>query len=241
MNTAFRGQEPKWELKPWLFEPLISSNSDNPIVKNLNYVELNIAATVDTIAKPGIKKTILLRTSKFTRLLNAPVRIALAMALDQPDQREFTQHFQPVAVLLEGKFTSAYKGRIAMNPDSLRVLNPVYDGAQTAMIVVGDGDVIANNANVKDGEKFAYPLGYDIYTKQQFGNKDFIVNAMNYLCGDSALLTIRTKQLQLRMLDGVKAATYRTQWQVINMVIPVALIMLLGMVWAWIRKEKYAK
>jgi ABC-2 type transport system permease protein len=105
--------------------------------------------------------------------------------------------------------------------------------------VVSDGDVIANK--FRHADKFVYPLGYDIYTQTQYGNRDFIVNCMNYLCGDENLLTIRTKQLKLRLLDEKKALTFRTRMQIINMAIPIVLIVLLGIIWAWIRKQKYAK
>jgi len=239
LNTAAPGEQPRFQIFPWVFEPLISNNnSENPIVRNLNMIEFNVASTLDTIAQPGIKKTILLRTSKFTRLLNAPARISVDMARMQPEAKLFNQPYQPVAVMLEGKFTSAFKDRITLSPDTLKLLGYKPDGVKTSMIVVSDGDVIINN--VKHSEKFAYPLGYDIYTNQQFGNKDFIVNCMNYLCGDSALLTVRTKHLQLRLLDTAKAQNYKTQWQMINMLIPIGLIMLLGLVIAVVRRQKYA-
>jgi ABC-2 type transport system permease protein len=240
LNTAFPGEQPRFQLYPWVFEPLIANNnSQNPIVKNLNLLEFNIASTIDTIGHAGIKKTILLRTSKFTKLLNAPARIAVDMARLQPDQQQYNQSFQPVAVLLEGKFESAFKDRITMSDDTLKMIGFKAQGVNTSMIVVSDGDVIIND--VKRNEQYAYPLGFDKYTQQQYGNKDFIVNCMNYLCGDSALLTVRTKQLQLRLLDTAKAQTYRTQWQFINMLVPVGIIILLGIVLAFVRKEKYAK
>jgi len=240
LNTAFPGEQPRFQLYPWVFEPLIANNnSQNLIVKNLNLIEMNVASTIDTIGQPGIKKTILLRTSKFTRLLNAPARIAVAMARLKPDPQQYNQGFQPVAVLLEGKFESAFKDRINMSDDTLKLLGFKKEGEKTSMIVVSDGDVVIND--VKKNEKYAYPLGFDKYTQQQYGNKDFIVNCMNYLCGDSALLTVRTKQLQLRLLDTAKAQTYRTQWQLINMLLPVGIIILLGIVLAYVRKQKFAK
>ena len=202
-------------------------------------IEFNIASTIDTIAQPGIKKTILLRTSKFTRMLNAPVRIDVNMARMQPEAKIYNQPYQPVAVLLEGAFTSGFKDRINIAADTLKMLGYKDHGVKTSMIVVSDGDVIIND--VKRNEKYAYPLGYDKYTRQQFGNKDFIVNCMNYLCGDSALLAVRTKQLQLRLLDTAKAQNYKTQWQIINMLIPIGLIALLGLIIAAVRRQKYAK
>jgi gliding motility-associatede transport system auxiliary component len=239
LNMAYPGQQPQFKPFPWFFEPLISSTSDNPIVKNLNLIELNLANTIDTIAVRGIKKTILLTTSKYTRLMNSPARVSLAMAQMKPDERQFTRSFEPVAVLLEGKFTSLYKDRIDMPKDSINAMGFTAESIPTSMIVVSDGDVIANA--VRHSDNFTYPLGYDIYMKTQFGNRDFIINCMNYLCGDENLLTIRTKQLTLRLLDGKKAVTFRTRLQIINMVIPITLIILLGIIMTWIRKQKYAK
>jgi ABC-2 type transport system permease protein len=240
LNTAIRGEQPRFKLFPWVFKPLISNTtSNNPIVRNLNLIEFNIASTIDTIGQPGIKKTILLSSSKFSKLLNAPARINLNLAYMQPDQQQYNQSYQPVAVLLEGKFESAFKDRINMGADTLKMLGYKAEGEKTSMIVVSDGDIAIND--VKRSENYAYPLGYDKYTQQQYGNKDFIVNCMNYLCGDSALLTVRTKQLQLRLLDTTKAQTYRTQWQLINMLVPIGLIILLGIVLAYVRKQKYAK
>ncbi|MGP8215777.1 MAG: gliding motility-associated ABC transporter substrate-binding protein GldG [Bacteroidia bacterium] len=243
LNSAFPGEQPRIQLYPWLFEPLISPSGNNPIVRNLNLVEFKYASTIDTIQQPGIKKTILLTTSKATRLLNAPVRISFDMVRIQPDAKQFNQGFQPVAVLLEGKFTSAFKGRLDINPDTLKMLGYKPDGVNTSMIVVSDGDVIINEVDRNKNE--AYPLGYDGYTykvtQQIYGNKDFIVNCMNYLCGDSALLTVRTKQLKLRLLDRDKAHKYKTQLQITNMVVPIGLIVLLGIALAVLRKRKYAR
>lgn len=249
LNSAFPGQQPKIELYPWVYEPLVSPplNSNNPIVKNLNLVEFKYCSTIDTIQQVGIKKTILLTTSKTTRLLNAPARISFDIVRQKADPQQYDQGFQPLAVLLEGKFVSAFKdriGSIGVSPDSLKsVMHYKDESVPTAQIVVSDGNVVINEVEPDKGE--AYPLGYDKYTykvtQQIYGNKDFIVNCMNYLCGDSALLNVRTKQLKLRLLDRERAAKYKTQWQVINMVVPVGLIIVLGIIIAYFRRKKYAK
>lgn len=246
LNSAFPGQQPRIELYPWIYEPLVSPplNSNNPIVKNLNLVEFKYASTIDTIQQPGIKKTILLTTSKTTRLLNAPARISFDIVRMKADPQQYDQGFQPLAVLLQGKFTSAFKDRINLSPDTLKLLGfKAQCDTPTAQIVVSDGDVVINDVEQSKGE--AYPLGYDKYTykvtQQIYGNKDFIVNCMNYLCGDSALLNVRTKQLKLRLLDRERAHVYKTQWQLINMLVPVGIIILLGIIIAYVRKRKYAK
>lgn len=239
LNVAFKGEQPRWQRYPWYFNPLISPKSDNPIVKNLNLIELNLASTLDTVGAKGIKKTILLTTSRETKLINAPARVSLALAKMSPDPAQFQQSFEPVAVLLEGKFESLYKDRLTKQLDTSKALAFKPEGIKTAMIVVADGDIISNAVRTSDNH--AYPLGFDIYAEQQFGNNDFIVNCMNYLCGDGALLTVRTKQLELRLLDEKKAHLFAIQWELINMLIPIGIIMLLGLVLAWVRKTKYAK
>ncbi|HXP50557.1 MAG TPA: gliding motility-associated ABC transporter substrate-binding protein GldG, partial [Bacteroidia bacterium] len=207
LNSAFPGESPRIQLYPWPYEPLVSPTSNHPIVRNLNLVEFRYASTIDTIEQPGIKKTILLTTSKLTRLLNAPARISFDIVRMKPDPKQYDQGFQPLAVLLEGKFTSAFKDRVNMSPDTLKLLGYLDHSVNTSMIVVSDGDVVINE--VERNKNQAYPLGYDGYTykvtNQMYGNKDFIVNCMNYLCGDSALLSVRTKQLKLRLLDREKA------------------------------------
>ncbi len=239
VNTALKGEQPQWKLEQWFYEPLIAPSGTNPIVKNLNLVELNMASTLDTIRVPGIKKTILLATSKSTMLRSAPARISMGITHLHLSQDIFKMKFQPVAVLLEGKFTSLYKGRL---PDAV-ANSPKYgfkaESKPTAMIVVSDGDVIRNELEYNGTN--ALPLGQDRWTKEMYSNKDFILNSMNYLCGDSALLQVRGRELQIRLLDNKRAKLQQTQWQIINLVVPVFLIILLGLILAAIRKAKYAK
>jgi ABC-2 type transport system permease protein len=237
INNALKGDQPQWDLAQWFYEPLIGPTGKSPIVKNLNLVEFNLASTLDTIRVPNVKKTILLATSKSTKLQSAPARISTGLAHLHLDETQFKKSFQPVAVLLEGKFTSLFKGRIPSPYDG-----PKYyflpESKPTAMIVVSDGDVIRNETDYNGTN--ALPLGEDKYTKQLYSNKDFVLNCMNYLCGDSNLLPVRGRELQIRLLDGKKAKLQKTQWQVINLVAPVLLIIFLGLILAAVRKAKYA-
>ena len=249
INTALRGEQAHWEMVPWFYEPLISPTGNCPIVKNLNLVEMNVASTIDTIKVPGIKKTILLTTSKNTKLQNGSfARISFQMAIkiahlaqsdkDQLEEAQFKSPFQPVAVLLEGKFPSLYRNRIPF-PYNTPKYNFLSESKPTAMIVVSDGDVIRNET--ESGGRSALPLGVDFYTRQMYSNNDFVLNCMNYLCGDSTLLNVRGRQLQIRLLDDKKAKTDKTEWQIINLVVPVLLIIFLGLIFAAVRRAKYAK
>lgn len=239
VNMALRGEQPQWELAQWFYEPLIGSTGKSPIVKNLNLVEFNIASTLDTIKVPGIKKTILLVTSKSTRLERSPARISTAITQLHLTEDLFRLSFQPVAVLLEGKFTSLYKGRIPHPYDTAKKFDFTSESKPTAMIVVSDGDVIRNETGY--GGRMALPLGEDKYSQQLYSNKDFVLNCMNYLCGDSNLLAVRGRELQIRLLDNKKVKLQKTQWQVINLAVPVLLIILFGLGLAAARKAKYTK
>lgn len=238
INVALRGQPPQWQLAQWFYEPLVAPAGNSTIVKNLNLVELNIASTLDTIAVRHVKKTILLTTSKSTKLESSPARISTAITQFHLSEDLFPKSFQPVAVLLEGTFTSLYKGRIPY-PYNTSKYYFLPESKPTAMIVVSDGDVIRNETAYNG--HVALPLGQDKYTQQTYNNKDFILNCMNYLCGDSSLLSVRGRELQLRLLDDKKVKLQKTQWQVINLVVPVLLIIILGLIWAAVRKSKYAR
>jgi ABC-2 type transport system permease protein len=157
---------------------------------------------------------------------------------EQLEEAQFKKPYQPVAALLEGKFKSLYAGRIPY-PYNTPKYNFLSESKPTAMIVVSDGDVIQNDVEVKD--RNALPLGWDRYARQLYSNSDFVLNCMNYLCGDSALLNVRGRQLEIRLLDDKKAKLEKTKWQVINLVVPVLLIILLGVVLAAVRKARYAK
>lgn len=249
INTAMRGEQAQLELYQWFYEPLIGPTGNSSIVKNLNQVEFNMASTLDTIRVPGIKKTVLLATSKNTKLqMASPARISYKTAVDvarlpqsereQLEEAQFKEKYQPVAVLLEGKFTSNYKGRVPY-PYNTSKFYFLPESKPTAQIVVADGDVISNETEYHD--TYAMPLGADKWTKQTYSNKDFILNCMNYLCGDSNLLPVRGRQLQIRLLDGKRAEIQKTKWQIINLVVPVLLIILLGLILMAVREAKYAK
>ena len=107
------------------------------------------------------------------------------------------------------------------------------------MIVVSDGDVIINQIQLSNGKLYPLPLGYDKHTRQTFGNKEFILNSINYLCDDSGLISVRSKKLKLRLLDKIKINKNRTLWQTINVLMPVVLILIFGFIQRFRRKRKY--
>ena len=228
----------KYKLMPWFYFPLLSQSNNHPIVNNINLVKGEFTSTVDTINIPGIKKTYLLSTSKYTNLQNSPARIDARFAYMEHNLEMFNKTYQTVDVLLEGQFESLYKNHLLPGLDSIPEIKFKENSIPTKMIVIADGDVIKNAVQRSAGR--AYPLGYDIYSQQTYGNKNFIMNAINYLCDDSGLIEVRSRELKLRMMDRKKVTDEKIKWQAINTVLPIALIILFGVLQAFLRKRKFA-
>lgn len=225
------------ELFPWLYYPEIRSDNNHFITKYLNSVKTTFVSSVDTVGdSPDIKRTILLKSSEYSRQAHVPVRLSLEIIGRQPNPNAFNEGQLPVAVLLEGKFVSLYKNRSTAN-----LANSISDfkteSEETKLIVVGDGD-IARNEVASNGEVF--PLGYDRNTGLNYkGNSEFLLNAVNYLCGDEALMSLRLRELKLRLLDKQRILKERTFWQIVNVVAPVIIVLLFAAVLLFIRKRRY--
>ena len=116
--------------------------SEHPIVRNLNAIRTEFISSIDTVRAKGIKKTILLKTSPYSRIFNAPVLISLSILQNEPDQRMYQAPPQTVAVLLEGSFKSNYQNRIAPEIENDENIGFLSESAPTRMIVVSDGDII---------------------------------------------------------------------------------------------------
>ncbi|OIP02788.1 MAG: gliding motility-associated ABC transporter substrate-binding protein GldG [Bacteroidetes bacterium CG2_30_32_10] len=243
MITGKVGNQPEISLVPWYFFPIITPLIKHPIVNNLNSIKFEFASTLDTIGAVGITKTFLLTTSQKTKLLNTPCRISLNIAKNEIDERLFNKSNQPVAVLLEGEFKSLYQNRLLDDfVDSMKVAKFAYvdKSKKNKMIVVSDGDIIRNQFQNSNGKITPLPLGYDKYTRTSYGNKDFILNAINFLCDDSGLISARSKVLTLRLLDKAKIVKDRLFWQLLNALLPVLIIIVFGISQNIYRKRKYA-
>jgi ABC-2 type transport system permease protein len=239
---ALAGNTPNFQPVPWLYSPLLTPPFAYPITRNLNMIRADFCGTIDTIgARTKIKKTVLLRTSEYTHLVQAPVMISLEDIRQTPSPEQFNVHYQPVAVLLEGKFESAFRNRIikAMFPDTS--VHVADSGKESAMLVVADGDMIRNEVKPSPQGVMISPLGFDRYTQQTYGNKDFIINAIQYLTGHRGLIHLRSRQLTLRLLDKGKIKADRTKWILINMSVPPLIIILAGLIYTWFRKRKFTR
>lgn len=227
------------EFFKWNYFPLLNQASNHPIVRNLNMIKSDFASNIDTVMVDNIKKIPLLKTSDYSRTVGTPALITLAMLREKPDERMFNKSSQIIAYLLDGTFTSLYANRVPPEIKDSKDLGFLETSFPTSMIVIADGDIIRNQFHVPQG--YPLPLGFDQFTRQTFGNKDFILNAISYLADNSGLISIRSRELKMRLLDPSLIKKSRLKWQIINTVIPVIIVLLFGMVLAFMRKKRYAK
>ncbi|MEI6455713.1 MAG: gliding motility-associated ABC transporter substrate-binding protein GldG, partial [bacterium] len=239
IKTGQVGSQPQLEYFPFYYFPLLVPFQSHPVVNGLNLVRTEFVSSLDTVAVAGVKKTFLLSTSPYSRLVNAPAYIDLEILKKEPDPANYNRGPQPVALLLEGEFVSSYLWRIPPELEQNADLGFQKKSKPTRMIVIADGDMVKNQFDVSQG--YPLPLGYDQWTRQTFGNKDFLMNAMNYLCDDSGLISVRSRELKLRMLDASKVASGRLFWQLLNTLLPVILILLFGFIKFRIRKSCYGR
>lgn len=224
------GSNTQFQPVQWQYAPLASSNDEHPISQNVDLVKFDFASQIDTL-KNSINKTVLLQSSNRTKLEGPLQQISLASVTKQPDEENYTQGKQHLAVLLEGEFSSVYKNRIL--PFELQ--NFKDKSTNTKMIIVSDGDVIKNETS----RGRPLQLGFERITGRTFGNKDFLLNAVNYLLDDTGLINIRAKSLEIAFLDSEKIEDHKSTWQFINIVLPLLLLGIFGMIFHFLRKRKY--
>ncbi|TNE78373.1 MAG: gliding motility-associated ABC transporter substrate-binding protein GldG [Bacteroidetes bacterium] len=224
--------------RPWFYFPVVPSMNNHAINRNIDLTWLQFPASVDTVGSPLLKKTVLLQSSSLARISSHPAEINLSIARKDPGQDYFPNADVPLAVLIEGTFESPYAFVDRKDFDPQGTYRSSVEGGK--MIVVGDGDLIHNYMK-QDGQ--IYPAGYDRLTKKTFGNRMFFMNCMDYLVDDFGLIEVRNKDIQLRLLDKEKISkpAEQTKWKVINVVVPIVLILLFGVLNGFIRKRKYER
>ena len=235
--------ESQYNKYPWFFSPLSSSANNHPIVTNIEAVKFDYASAMDTLPN-NIKKTILLSSSPISKIVGLPSPIDfdeeipsnLQVVNEGPDPREFNAGEIPLAVLLEGSFSSVFKNRI--KPIKLNgELKNIDDGKTSKMVVISDGDVIKNQMQ---GNR-PLELGFDKMTNSFYGNKEFLLNTVNYLLDDSGLINIRTRQIAVPFLDPQKTAVERSKWQTLNLLLPLGLLSIFGLFFNYYRRRKYTR
>ncbi len=240
LYTRPYGDQPRLETLPFPFEPLVLAHGMHPIVNNIDAVHLKLASSMDTIGLDSAHSTILLTTSRYSRILRNPVRVSLAVVGMDLDLDRNNNPFRPVAVLTQGKFKSAFADRLAMPDSVLKAVGFRTWSPRTAQVFVSDGDAIANPVDLAKGTY--YPLGYEKAARAKvFGNREFFVNAMNYLLDDKSLISIRARSIRLHQLDPMRIETDRTAIQAANVVLPILLGLLGGGAFHLLRKRRYAR
>jgi ABC-2 type transport system permease protein len=234
------GDKPQVELIPWPYFPLLSSYSGHPISKNLDDVLSIFPNSIDTVKAEGIRKTVLLATSSASRSLSTPAIVTLNSAKTKEEISTFNRRNIPVAMLLEGKFSSLYSNRLAKSKaDSLNAMGQPFRNnavSENKMIVISDADIVSNVVTQKDGPLV---MGENQFTNYKYANQDFILNSIEYLTNPSGILEARAKDYTLRLLDPKKVDSSKLQWQILNIVIPMAMIILFGVIYQYIRRRKY--
>lgn len=234
LATGAQGSETQFQEYPWRFSPFIYPDSKNPIVKNMDGIRFEFANSIDTL-KNGIDKTVLLRSSQYSRKIGTPTEIKLSMVEEETSPKDYAgKGFIPVAVLLEGKFHSAFENRVLPFKDT--AFKKVDKAGK--MIVISDGDIAKNQLD-KNFEPLE--LGYDKWTGVLYDNKGFLMNCVNYLLDDKGLINIRSKDVNLPLLDTQKVHENYTAAQFITVGLPIVILAVFGFLFTYLRKKKYAK
>ncbi len=233
LATGEKGSATQYTQYPWFYSPLVYPAGKNPIVSNVDALKFEFTNGIEVL-KNDIKKTVLLQSSPYSKLVGAPVDINLNMVTERPEQSDFKNTGNiPLALLLRGKFTSVYKNRVL--PFAEKTFQPA--GKNNKMIVVADGDIIRNQL---DKNYQPLELGYDKWTNKLYGNKEFLMNCVNYLLDDSGLINIRSKEVNLPLLDKEKVYQDYSFIQWITVGLPILILGIFGFLFTYLRKRKYS-
>lgn len=236
MKVGMVGEHAQIQFQPWMYFPEIVPLSPHPIVRNLDLIKTDFVSSMDLIDN-GVDKTVLLQTSEFSRVKNAPAIYDLNEAKVEPDRRLFNRQHIPVAVLMEGSFKSVFRNRLT--PDFMDIPSMGYreTSDSTRMIVFSDGDIIKNRFNYQDAT--GYPLGYDFYTETMYANKELLLNCVDYLVGEDGSIASRSRNIKIRKLNVMKVKEERTKYQLLNILLPVGIVVVAGVVIVLLRRRKY--
>ena len=244
-ESVIEGQEPVLRLMPWHYFPLFTASPDHSLTRGLNYIRGQFVSAIDTTPAPmpGIKRTVLLTTSDSSARIDNPVMISMDEVTKSPDPRIFNKSRLPVAILAEGNFESFYKNYgvpAGVSPDDVEI---VKESAHTSIFIAGDGDLLRNDVQVSSGETIPLTLGYDPDTRQTFGNKEFIMNVINYMTDDYGLISLRSREFKLRLLEKSRIRTSRQKmkWKLVNTAGPVLTVLLFAGAFSYLRRRKYAR
>ncbi len=240
VNMALRGNPVNFQPAPWLYYPLISPPDNHPVTRNLNLIYCRFANSIDTIgARKNIRKTPLLSTSQMSKIKKVPALVSLKEIQNTPQKQEFNASGLLLGVLLEGTFESTFKNR---GLDQYFTEQPQIKeiGVKTKMAIIADGDIIRNDVKFTAQGPSIQALGYDRFTKQTFGNKEFLVNLIQYLADDNNLLELRGREFKIRLLDKEKLVSEKSKWMAVNMILPSLFVLLFGVFFYFVRKHRFS-
>lgn len=238
-NVGTIGGKPQIQILPWPYFPLLYSNSNHPVAKNLDAVVMQFPNSVDTVAAPGIQKDILLTTSNTSRVTGAPTIVTVEVLKQMDNASAYRQSDIPLAVLLEGRFKSLYANRLSPEmADSLKAYNRHFLPAGDTpgkILVTGDGDWVLNQFT----QEGPLQMGKNRFTDYTFANRDFLQNTLEYFTDESGIMASRSRQFTLRLLDPKKLEKEKTAWQWFNIGLPIFLIFLAAIIFNRRRQKRY--
>jgi ABC-2 type transport system permease protein len=237
ISTGNVGGQPQIQMVPWLFYPVFMPLAKHPIIKNLDGVRGEFVSTIDVLDIRNVQKTILLASSPYNKSIKAPHMLSLQAIEQEPDPKAFQSEQKVTGILLEGAFASDFKNRA--QPEGMGESIAIKNQSQpTKMVVISDGDVFKNQVSA-DGS--AYPLGFDRYSSQTFGNKNLLLNIADYLTDDSGLIELRNKEIKLRLLSRARVRNEKMFWQTFNTAVPLLFVLIFAIFQHYTRKRKYAR
>lgn len=232
LATGEQGSATQYTQYPWFYSPMIYPAAKHPIVSNLDGIKFEFASAIEPL-KNDIQKTVLLESSQYSKVIGTPVEISLEMVQERPEPAEFKGSGNvPVALLLEGEFKSVYENRVLPFEEKTFVKR----GKNTKMIVISDGDVIRNQY---DKNYQPLELGFDKWTNNLYANKEFMMNCVNYLLDENGLINIRSKEVNLPLLDKEKVYSNYTGAQITTVGLPIVALLVFGVVFTFLRRKKY--
>lgn len=244
LQVGVVGNAPQFRLFPWPYHLAVLPTGNHPVVKNLDRVEMRFCSSMDTIrTKTPVKKTVLLRSSRYSRLQFSPVEIGFDMMGEELKPEYFNKGHQTLGVLLEGEFPSNYENRVSASmAEGLKQVGLQFlpSSRPTRMIVLSDGDVAANF--VRDRAKKEWlPLGFNRFENATYANRDLLINAVEYLIEASGVIEARSREVKLRLLDVPRAKEEKPLWQVLNIGAPLLFLAIFGLLFHWRRKRRYGR
>ncbi|QZE13578.1 gliding motility-associated ABC transporter substrate-binding protein GldG [Halosquirtibacter laminarini] len=240
VNTALSGQKPKYTPAPWYFSPLLMPNQSHPIGKGLDRVKCEFVSSITPTSKhKDVKITPVLTTSPYARITNTPLEVSLEMINHPPHRAQFNKRDIPIGVIMEGKFRSAFQHRMAEAFGFSRNIVIKGQSTDTKILVVADGKILANMVKKINGKMRYSPLGYDRFSKQTFGNKEFISNAFRYLTDKKGISSLSGKVLKIRLLDKIKIRESRLWIQFLNVIFPQLFMIIMGTIFFFVRRYIY--